>query len=125
MRLDDLRWRSSTSPDASVEGNDKNPVEETKNKVLLAPSKLELYQVARMRARITPFAGDYRAALALVRQFADNLRSLPGVESVEVESLPLDIGPQASLSGDARKSGPGAVAEFELRVAIRDGGERA
>ena len=124
VRLDDLRWRASTSPDVTVEGTNNTPVVKT-SKVPLEPSKLELFQVARMRARVSPFAGDYRAALALVRQFADHLRSLPGVESVEVVSLPLDIGPGARLSGDARPAVSGAVAEFQLRVAIREEGDRA
>jgi hypothetical protein len=91
------------------------------------PETLALYQVAEVKARITAFDGDYRAALVMVRNFADRLRAIPGVEAVQVESMPLDIGPDASLKGDARAAAGASAsdAEFELRVAVRSAGGRA
>jgi hypothetical protein len=46
---------------------------------------------------------------------------------VQVESMPLDIGPDASLKGDARAATGASAsdAEFELRVAVRAAGGRA
>ena len=124
VQLDAIQWRASTAPDAKVDDASLTPAR-GKGRELIKPEDLRLYQVALMRARITPFSGDYREALALVRRFADNLRSLPGVEDVQLESLPLDIGPGASLSGDARGTGLGSNARFELRVTIRSAGEPA
>ena len=125
VQLHELRWRASTNPGAQLENVNALPVDATRAGDPI-PQALTLYHVARVKARITAFDGDYRAALATVRRFADSLRAMPGVESVQVESMPLDIGPDASLRGDARalsgRAGPDA--EFELRVAVRAAGGR-
>lgn len=124
VQLEELRWRAATSPTATVNGDDATPVvRETPDP--LPPSELTLYQLARFKARLDPFEGDYRQALEVVRRFAEHLRTIPGVEDVQVESLPLDIGPDASLTGDARGEGAGVRARFELRVTIRDEASRA
>ena len=65
-----------------------------------------------------PFNGDYRAALALVRQFAATLLGLPEVEAVHVVELPLDIGADTSLAGNTAQAADSAP--FELRVVIKD-----
>jgi len=124
VQLEELRWRAATSPTAPVNGDDATPVvKETPDPQ--PPSALTVYQVARFKARLDPFEGDYRQALEAVRRFAEHLRTIPGVEEVQVESLPLDIGPDASLTGDARGEGAGVRARFELRVTIRDEASRA
>ncbi len=124
VQLDEIRWRASTDPAASVAELAQTPVV-SRSVEPTAPEALALYQVATVRARISPFSGNYREALGTVRRFADRLRALPGVEAVQVESMPLDIGPEASLSGDVRAAGGTGDAVFELRVAIRDVGGRA
>ena len=77
-----------------------------------------LYQLAHIKGAVDPFDGDYRQALALVRQFAATLLGLPEVEAVHVLELPLDIGPDSALSGDT--AGQANTAPFELRIVIRD-----
>ena len=127
VQLDELEWRVSVDPGVPVDASVPSPVP-SRGRVNEAPppeQDLSLYQVALVTAYIAPFDGDYREALATVRRFADRLRAVPGVEEVRVESLPLDIGPEASLSGNARERAAGASARFQLRVAVREGGARA
>lgn len=69
-----------------------------------------------LEGRIEPFDGDYRRALEQVDALTDSLRAVSGVVAVEVLSLPLDIGSEASLRGDAGARGAAAEAPFSLRV---------
>lgn len=73
-------------------------------------------QSVMLNARIEPFAGDYRAAIARVREFARALRALARVHAVEIESLPLDLSPGAVLQGnDGAAAG---AAPFALKAVI-------
>lgn len=124
VRLDALRWRASTDPKAEIGGTADSPVAKQNAKRRnkdnkQAADKLKLFQIAIVKAQITPFAGNYREALDTVRQFASRLRTVPGVEDVQVQSMPLDIGPESSLTGDAQRVARAESAVFELRVAIR------
>ncbi len=69
-----------------------------------------------LKGRIEPFDGDYRHALGQVNTLADSLRAGPGVIEVEVLSLPLDIGSETSLHGDAGTRSGTEKAPFALRV---------
>jgi hypothetical protein len=124
IRLDALLWRASTDPQAKIGATTDSPVakqgtRQGKDKKKQSADTLELFQIATVKAQITPFAGNYREALETVRRFASRLRTIPGVEDVQVQSMPLDIGPDSSLTGDARRVARSELAVFELRVAIR------
>lgn len=73
-------------------------------------------QSVTLNARIEPFAGDYRAAIARVREFARALRALAPVHAVEIESLPLDLSPGAVLQGN--DGAAPAAAPFALKAVI-------
>ena len=73
-------------------------------------------QSLRLEARIEPFAGDYRAAILRVREFARALRALAPVRAVEIEALPLDLSPEAVLQGSG--GGPAGAAPFALKALI-------
>ena len=73
-------------------------------------------QSADIHGRIEPFDGDFRHALEQVGKFADSLRGLQQAVEVEVLSLPLDVGSQASLRGDASARAGAADAPFALRL---------
>ena len=76
-----------------------------------------MFQAVHLSARIEPFDGDYRAAIGTIRRFAGALAASPGVGRVRVLSLPLELSPEQTLTGDAE-----AVAEtaaFEVRVVSR------
>ncbi len=83
-----------------------------------AADGIRLRHEAIIKAHIQPFDGDYRKALETVRRFAEHLRQIPGVAEVRVESLPLDIGPEASLSGNVENASRNARAQFSLSVAL-------
>jgi hypothetical protein len=124
VQLDELQWRIATDVDAPVDPTLVSPSRSGPRRAAAptAGDEAILYQVAVVTAHVSPFAGDYRAALGTVRRLAERLRGTPGVEQVRVESLPLDIGPEASLSGDARSRGEPEAARFQLRVALREAG---
>ena len=73
-------------------------------------------QSLTLKARIEPFAGDYRAAILRVREFARALRALAPVRAVEIEALPLDLSPEAVLQGSG--GGPTGAAPFALKALI-------
>ena len=73
-------------------------------------------QSLRLKARIEPFAGDYRAAILRVREFARALRALAPVRAVEIEALPLDLSPEAVLQGSG--GGPAGAAPFAVKALI-------
>lgn len=73
-------------------------------------------QSLRLAARIEPFAGDYRAAILRVREFARALRALAPVRAVEIEALPLDLSPEAVLQGSG--GGPAGAAPFALKALL-------
>jgi len=119
IKLESIKWLTSTDPDKPVgrqrqRANVRSPSISTGG-----DSKgVRLYQLAHIKGSIDPFDGDYRKALALVRQFAATLLGLPEVEAVHVLELPLDIGPDTALRGDTDRQGE--TAPFELRIVIRD-----
>jgi len=120
LKINNINWLASTNPDKPVGGGrgQRANVRSNSNPLAGNPDQAQLYQVAHIQGQVDPFDGDYREALAMVRQFAATLLGLPGVEAVNVVELPLDIGSGSSLAGDtARKAG---AAPFELRVVLRD-----
>lgn len=57
---------------------------------------------ARLEGRIEPFDGDFRAAMAVINRFADDLRGQSATRSVRLLALPLNLSPDADLQGDTR-----------------------
>ena len=76
-----------------------------------------LFQAAHLSARIEPFDGDYRAAIGTIRRFAGALAASPGVGRVRVSSLPLELSPEQTLTGDAEAVAD--TAAFEILVVLR------
>lgn len=71
------------------------------------------YQSATMQGYISPFDGDYRRALQMIDAFAAALRNSGQVLDVSIVSLPLDIGPDASLEGSS------VVVPTEAKFSVR------
>ena len=121
VRIERLSWRTSDDPEAPAEGgvvaeDDRRGEPSTAGEARRRDPGV-LFQLALVGARIEPFDGDYRVAIATIRQFAGALAAAPGVEHVRVRSLPLDLSSERSVSGDT-ESGDGE-ATFEVRVALR------
>jgi len=75
-------------------------------------------------AQIRPFDGDYRAALKLIEQFAQDLRSRPGIAEVRVVELPVNLDPKSGLSGNTQDvvDARAASAQFRLALTLRQAG---
>ena len=117
VRIEGIVWRVSDDAEASADSQEDVPAgAESRGGVSLRDPGL-LFQVARVSARIEPFDGDYRAAIDTVRRFAAALAAPPGVEHVRILALPLELGSEHALSGDA--DAPSEAAEFEVRVVRR------
>ncbi len=78
-------------------------------------------QSAYLSGEIRPFSGDYRAAIETINALAGRLRAHPSVAEVRTTKMPLNVSPQAALSGntlDASRAQTG-TAEFELVVVFK------
>ena len=121
VRIERLSWRTSDDPEAPV-GNGAAAEDVARGESSTsggAPPRdpYVLFQLVLVGARIEPFDGDYRAAIAAVRRFAGALAVSPGIEHVRVRSLPLDLSSNRSVTGDTESSDGDAT--FEIRVALR------
>jgi hypothetical protein len=77
-------------------------------------------QSAYVQGEIRAFRGDYRAAIATIDTLAHRLRRNPHVAEVRTIRMPLDVTPNAILSGntlDSREES--AIAEFELLIVYK------
>ncbi len=61
----------------------------------------QYYQIATLKGHLTPFDGNYRKALSMVKRFANTIKDEDNVHHVKIDSMPLDIRPESKLSGAA------------------------
>lgn len=117
VRIEGISWRLSDHAEAPAgEANDdRGEPRGAGGEIRRHPGVL--FQIAHVSARIEPFDGDYRSAIDTVRRLARALAAPSGVEHVRVLSLPLDLSPEQTLTGDAETSAE--IAAFEVRVALR------
>ena len=120
LKLDSIFWQASTDPDKPIgSGADRSDVRRRSDSGDSGDSeKLQLYQLAIIAGRVTPFDGDFRKALSLVRGLSDALLGLPEVAAVHIVQSPLEIGSDSSLQGNTDRQ----IEElpFKLRVVIED-----
>ena len=103
IKIDELDWSFSANPDTSASvGVDKNT--------------FKYFQVSNLKARIEPFDGNYREAIATVNKFAETLRSSESAYEVNILSFPLDISSTARLQGNAE--GVGKEALFVIKAVV-------
>jgi len=75
-----------------------------------------LYQVSTISGYIEPFDGNFRAAIALINEFAEILRKQKAVYDVSIITLPLDVSSSASLQGDVKTTDKSA--RFSMRIVL-------
>ncbi len=119
LRLERVDWLSSTDPDATP-GERRQRSRDAQEAAPDPDAETTLYQLARVKGEITPFDGNYRNALELVGRFAERLRANPQVSEVQIVSLPLDVGSENRLTGDASADARARSAPFVLRVVLRE-----
>lgn len=80
-----------------------------------------LHQAGLIAGEVSLLNGDYRTAVATVREFADRLRKNPLIADVRVIKLPLDDNSRQMLSGStATRAEQQTIAQFEIVVMLRD-----
>lgn len=85
-----------------------------------------LHEVGLIVGEIQPFNGDYRTAVATIRDFADRLRKNPAIADVKIIKLPLDENSRQTLSGStATRTEQQTTAQFEINVTLREGARTA
>lgn len=67
---------------------------------------------------VTPFSGDYQAAIARINAFVERLRSDPAVASASIVSLPINTDPSTTLD-EASNDGKPLSARFKLKLLLR------
>ena len=68
---------------------------------------------------VTPFQGDYSAALASIEHFSATLRSDPGVAEVRTLALPINTDPTTTLDESLRTGNNTPSARFKLKLLMR------
>ena len=119
IRLDGLLWISSADSQSDV----APAAASSSDELPLRASAGEYYQIAELSAHLEPFDGDFRKAIAVVDGLAEELKAQSRVHSVKVLQYPLDVRPEASVSGSATSAGAHVVPAFKIRVVLgeRDG----
>lgn len=114
VNLSNLGWKHGRYPDAQAAFSAAGTAG--------AGSDGPLHEVGMIVGDIQPFNGDYRTAVATIREFADRLRKNPAVADVKILKLPLDENSRQTLSGStATRTEQQATAQFELVITLRDG----
>lgn len=79
-----------------------------------------LLEVGLLTAEIAPFNGDYRTAVATIRDFAEQLRTDPRVTEARILKLPLDDSSRQHLAGStATRAEQQVGAKFEIAITLR------
>nr|VFK54523.1 MAG: hypothetical protein BECKTUN1418F_GA0071002_10446 [Candidatus Kentron sp. TUN]VFK57367.1 MAG: hypothetical protein BECKTUN1418E_GA0071001_10456 [Candidatus Kentron sp. TUN] len=132
LEIQEIEWSVSTDPNAFV-GADMVSIGSGTRSALLPGSSSKswsdkmtvsdkvtanVYRIALIKGRIAAFSGDYRRAIALVKDFAKALSQLDPIGDVRIVEQPLNIGSEEALVGKA-DAAPGE-ANFVLRVVLPD-----
>ncbi len=114
IKLNDLDWTTTINYDK----NEDEPqlagnvvIEE-----ISTEPQFKYYQMAILNARIEPFTGNYRRAIAMVDQFTERLQDYDEAYQVTVQSYPLDVSSEATLHGDSVSRNK--EARFTLQIVI-------
>lgn len=121
VTLSALKWMLSaqpTSPDDIAQS--KQPSSASPAAQNMIPGKK--WQIGYIEGEITPFKGDYRAAINTIQTFANRLKLDKAVESVTVLQLPLDINSSSGLSGTTlEQESTSTNAKFKLKLLLKQG----
>jgi hypothetical protein len=123
VQLNSIDWAARLSPYADVRKDASTAAAPAPQP---APAGTEqaryrYYQIAVVDARLDPFDGNFRKAIATINSFAEALRSMDSVYDVQIKSMPLDTSSSASLQGNAAAEQRNAV--FTMRVVLGIGRE--
>jgi len=107
IRLDEIQWSVATDEAATEEAFTES---------------IGKREVAIIKAHLKQFPHDYQAAFKQIEHFMASLKNNRRIESVEALSLPLEIDPAVSLTGESQRFGDTPSANFTLRVWLKNAG---
>ena len=81
----------------------------------------KLVQSGLVYGEISHFNGDYRAAMNVIRHFAQQIAQDDAVADVDAVKLPLDVRSEAALTGSTAPAAGKDTAHFELAIVFRNG----
>lgn len=113
LQIDGIDWVVDADPNTNPYGN--NDLDEDTDSI--EKGDYLYYQIATIKGHIAPFDGNYRTALGMVKRFANSIRAENNVHFVRIDSLPLDISPNARLTGETREN-ENREAVFALSVIL-------
>ena len=118
LKLDSIFWIVSMDPDTPMGGVAVRGVGGRRSDSADSGDSKppQVYQLALVDGRVTPFDGDFRNALDLVQGFSASLLSLPDVEAVHIVQSPWETGSDSSLQGSTDRTVRDLP--FTLRVVI-------
>lgn len=99
ITLNRIRWVRSATDDIKDEASSDSAIVNSSGQVAANNDPTHLLQIGFVNAEIKGFAGDYRAALNTVSQFANKLRQNPAVEQVVILQEPVNVSSLANLQG--------------------------
>jgi len=80
-----------------------------------------LVQTGVLRGEVTPFDGDYKAAMRFISAFANRLAVDDKVAEVRTLQLPLNVSSDSGLSGSTNTSSERGSAQFEIAIVFKAG----
>jgi len=118
VQLDSITWAARPNPDADLTRENARVPTSSLQQFAVQPDqkKYRYYQIAIVNGRLNPFDGNFRRAIATINDFAETLRGIDSVYDVQIQSLPLDVSPSASLQGSTSVDRTEAM--FALRVVL-------
>jgi len=120
--IDEIDWIWSQNSQTKISDNHQAEVDEN---LEYDQVETKLYQIATIRARVSPFDGNYDYAFARVNSFVKKLRNNPIFKEVSPVKLPLDTNPTSSLAGVTGYKLEHTLARFEIRVVLSVGHENS
>jgi hypothetical protein len=112
VAVDEWRWFQSENP-AQVQA-------EPRDNVPLPPDAdaYNQYAIGVLAARLEPFDGNFRAAIAEIDALAAKLKTHEHIHAVEVLRYPIDLSSTDTMNGTAGTEAAAMAAEFELKVVL-------
>ena len=118
LKFDNIFWQVSMDPDKPMgSGAERANVRRRPEPADSDdPNKPQLYQLAIIQGRVTPFDGNFRNAVELVSELSSALLNLSEVEAVHLLQSPWETGSDTSLEGSTDRDLTDLP--FKLRVVI-------
>ncbi len=116
IELARIAWHYGKVP-AGIGGGSNQPG--AGNQLSLDPAAL--VQTGLLRGQVTPFQGDYKAAMRFINAFAIRLAADDKVAEVRTLRLPLNVSSDTGLSGSTVASSERGTAQFEIAILFKPG----